>query len=119
MIVHAFATGDRESLKPLLDKDVYASFDSVIAAREGMGHKTEFTLVSQREAEFADAALRDRIAEVTVKFVSEIISVTRDAAGAVVDGVAGAVREVTDIWTFARDTRSSDPNWKLVATGGA
>ena len=119
MIVHAFAAGDRESLKPLLDRDVYASFDGAISAREGMGHRTEFTLVSQRDAEFVDAALRGRIAEVTVKFVSEIISVTRDAAGAVVDGVAGAVREVTDIWTFARDTRSSDPNWKLVATGSA
>jgi predicted lipid-binding transport protein (Tim44 family) len=119
MIVHAFANGDRQSLQPLLDKDVYASFDSVISAREAAGHKTEFTLVSQRSAEFADATLRGRIAEVTVKFVSEIMSVTRDAAGAVVDGVAGTVREVTDLWTFARDTRSSDPNWKLVATGAA
>lgn len=119
MIVHAFANGDREGLKPLLDKDVYASFDEAIKAREMAGQKTEFTLVSQRSAEFADASLRGRIAEVTVKFVSEIMSVTRDAAGAVVDGVAGTVREVTDIWTFARDTRSSDPNWKLVATGAA
>jgi predicted lipid-binding transport protein (Tim44 family) len=119
MIVHAFAAGDRQALKPLLDQDVYASFEDVIAAREAAGQKTEFTLVSQRSAEFADAALRGRIAEVTVKFVSEIMSVTRDAAGAVVDGMAGAVREVTDIWTFARDTRSSDPNWKLVATGAA
>lgn len=119
LIVHAFAAGDREALKPLLDKDVYASFEDVIVARDAAGHKTEFTLVSQRNAEFADAALRGRIAEVTIKFVSEIMSVTRDAAGVVVDGVAGAVREVTDIWTFARDTRSSDPNWKLVATGAA
>jgi predicted lipid-binding transport protein (Tim44 family) len=119
MIVHAFAHGDRSGLKPLLDKDVYVSFEMAIAAREAAGHKTEFTLVSQRSADFADATLRDRIAEITVKFVSEIMSVTRDAAGAVVDGVAGTVREVTDIWTFARDTRSSDPNWKLVATGAA
>jgi predicted lipid-binding transport protein (Tim44 family) len=119
MIVHAFAAGDRDGLKPLLDKDVYSSFADAISAREAAGQKTEFTLVSQRSAEFADASLRGRIAEVTVKFVSEIMSVTRDAAGAVVDGVAGTVREVTDIWTFARDTRSSDPNWKLVATGAA
>lgn len=119
MIVHAFAQGDRETLRPLLDKDVYTSFDDAISAREAANHKTEFTLVSQRAAEFADAALRGRIAEVTVKLVSEIMSVTRDAEGAVVDGVAGSVREVTDIWTFARDTRSSDPNWKLVATGAA
>lgn len=119
MIVHAFAAGDRQTLKPLLDKNVFDSFDGAIAAREAAGHKSEFTLVSQRAADFADASLKGRIAEVTVKFVSEIISVTRDAAGAVVDGVAGTVREVTDIWTFARDVRSSDPNWKLVATGAA
>jgi predicted lipid-binding transport protein (Tim44 family) len=119
MIVHAFANGDREALKPLLDKDVYSSFEDAIAAREAAGQKTEFTLVSQRSADFADATLRGRIAEITVKFVSEIMSVTRDTAGAVVDGVAGTVREVTDIWTFARDTRNSDPNWKLVATGAA
>lgn len=119
MIVHAFAAGDRETLKPLLDKDVYDSFDGAITAREAAGHKSEFTLVSQRSVDFTDAVMRGRIAEITVKFVSEIMSATRDAAGAVVDGVAGTVREVTDIWTFARDTRSSDPNWKLVATGAA
>lgn len=119
MIVHAFAQGDREALRPLLEKEVYDSFEGAISARDAAGHKTEFTLVSQRSAEFADATLRGRIAEITIKFVSEIMSVTRDTAGAVVDGVAGTVREVTDIWTFARDTRSSDPNWKLVATGAA
>jgi predicted lipid-binding transport protein (Tim44 family) len=119
MIVHAFAAGDRETLRPLLDKEVYDSFDGAISARAAAGHNCEFTLVSQRSADFADAALRGRIAEITVKFVSDIMSVTRDAAGAVVDGVAGTVREVTDVWTFAKDTRSSDPNWKLVATGAA
>lgn len=119
MIVHAFAAGDRVTLKPLLDADVFKSFDEVITNREATGQKSEYTLVSHRSAEYADAALRGRIAEITVKFVSEVIAVTRDAAGAVIDGVAGTIREVTDIWTFARDTRSSDPNWKLVATGAA
>jgi predicted lipid-binding transport protein (Tim44 family) len=117
MIVHAFAQGDRDTLRPLLDKPVFESFDEVITARQAAGHVSEFTLVSQRSAEFVDASLRGRFAEITVKFVSDVMSVTRDAAGAVIDGVAGTVREVTDIWTFARDTRSSDPNWKLVATG--
>jgi predicted lipid-binding transport protein (Tim44 family) len=117
MIVHAFAQGDRDTLLTLLDKPVFDSFDEVMTARQAAGNVTEFTLVSQRSAEFVDAALRGRIGEVTVKFVSEVMSVTRDATGAVIEGAAGAVREVTDIWTFARDTRSSDPNWKLVATG--
>ncbi|MGV1014233.1 MAG: Tim44/TimA family putative adaptor protein, partial [Methyloceanibacter sp.] len=58
-------------------------------------------------------------AYVTVKFVSELVSVTRDADGEVVEGDPKKVREVTDIWTFARDTASKNPNWKLVATEAA
>ena len=72
-----------------------------------------------KQANLEEVSLRGRIAEVTVRFVSELISATRDAAGAVIDGAAGVVREVTDVWTFARDTRSGDPNWKLVATAAA
>ena len=55
-------------------------------------------------------------AQVTVRFVSELISATRDKAGEVIDGDPETVADVTDVWTFARDTRSRDPNWKLVAT---
>lgn len=116
MIVQAFATGDRLTLKPLLADDVYRSFDMAITGRQRAQQTTEFSFVGLKSVEVAHAALQGRIAEITLRFVSELISATRDASGAVVDGVAGVVREVTDVWTFARDTRSSDPNWKLVAT---
>jgi predicted lipid-binding transport protein (Tim44 family) len=53
---------------------------------------------------------------VTVKFQSQLVSVTRDKSGNVIDGNADKVTEVTDVWTFARDISSRDPNWKLVAT---
>ena len=119
MIAKAFAEGDRRTLKPLLSDDVYRGFDDAISARERSGNKVEFSFVGLKAATLEDAGLRGRLAEVTVKFVSELISATRDAAGAVIEGAAGAVREVTDVWTFARDTRSADPNWKLVATGAA
>jgi predicted lipid-binding transport protein (Tim44 family) len=119
MIARAYADGDRAALKPLLGADVYASFDSAITAREKAGHKVDFSFVGLKQASLEEAGLRDRIAEVTVRFVSELISATRDAAGAVIEGAAGVVREVTDVWTFARDTRSSDPNWKLIATSAA
>jgi predicted lipid-binding transport protein (Tim44 family) len=119
MIVQAFAEGDRAALKPLLAVDVHESFAAAITDRESAGRKTEFTFVGLRSADLIQAGLRGRTAEITVKFVSEMISATRDAAGAVIDGVAGVVRDVTDIWTFARDIRSGDPNWKLVATGSA
>jgi predicted lipid-binding transport protein (Tim44 family) len=117
MIVQAFANGDRAALQPLLAPDVFASFSQAIAGREAAGHRTEFTFVGCRKAELANATLQGRSAEVTVRFVCDMVSATRDAAGEVIDGVAGTVREVTDVWTFARDVRSSDPNWKLVATG--
>lgn len=119
MIAKAFAEGDRRALKPLLSDDVYRGFDQAIAAREKAGSKVEFSFVGLKQATLEEVSLRGRLAEITVKFVSELISATRDAAGAVIDGAAGAVREVTDVWTFARDTRSNDPNWKLVATAPA
>jgi predicted lipid-binding transport protein (Tim44 family) len=51
-----------------------------------------------------------------VRFVSQLVSVTRDKLGAVIDGNPDKVTDVTDVWTFARDITSRDPNWKLVAT---
>jgi predicted lipid-binding transport protein (Tim44 family) len=119
MIVKAFADGDGETLRPLLAEDVRESFDVAIDERLKAGRRVEFAFVGLKTAAIEEARLNGRIAEVTVKFVSELISATRDAAGAVVDGAVGVVREVTDVWTFARDVRSSDPNWKLVATAGA
>jgi predicted lipid-binding transport protein (Tim44 family) len=119
VIARAFAQGDRGTLKPLLSADVYASFDAAISAREKAGHQVDFSFVGLKQTSLDEASLRGRIAEVTVRFVSELISATRDAAGAVIEGAAGVVREVTDVWTFARDTRSSDPNWKLVSTAAA
>jgi predicted lipid-binding transport protein (Tim44 family) len=116
MIAQHFAQGDCKALKPLLADDVYSSFETAIQARVVAGHRVDFSFVGLKEANIEEAGLRGRLAEITVKFVSELISATRDAAGAVIEGAAGVVREVTDVWTFARDTRSSDPNWKLVAT---
>ena len=119
MIVKAFADGDRAALKGLLAEDVYSSFEGAITQRDRNGHTVEFAFVGLKSADIAEASLRGRVAEVTVKFVSELITATKDAAGAVIEGATGVVREVTDVWTFARDTRSSDPNWKVVATAGA
>lgn len=119
MIACAFAKGDREALKPLLASEVYASFEGAIQTREKAGQQLDFSFVGLKQTDLEEAALRGRIAEVTVRFVSELISATRDAAGAVIDGAVGVVREVTDVWTFARDLRSADPNWKVIATAGA
>lgn len=119
MIVTAFAAGDRKSLKDLLAKDVYDGFDSAIRDREGRNEKVETQFVSIERAEFADALLRAKSAEVTVKFHSKLITATRDAGGAVIEGNPEKVIDVTDIWTFARDVNARDPNWRLIATESA
>jgi predicted lipid-binding transport protein (Tim44 family) len=119
MIVLAFANGDRRALKDLLSSEVYDSFDSVIKDREKHEQKTETRFVSIDKAELVSADARDRSAQLTVRFVSQMISVTRDKTGAIVDGNPDKVADITDVWTFARDTSSRDPNWKLVGTGSA
>ena len=116
MIVLAFANGDRRALKDLLSPDVYESFEAVIKDREKHEQKTETRFVSIDKAELVGAEARDRAAQLTVRFVSQMISVTRDKTGAIVDGNPDKVADITDVWTFARDTSSRDPNWKLVAT---
>lgn len=119
MIVLAFANGDRRALKDLLSAEVYESFDAAIKDREKHEQKTETRFVSIDKAEIVNAEARDRSAQLTVRFVSQMISVTRDKAGAIVDGNPDKVADITDVWTFARDTASRDPNWKLVGTGSA
>jgi predicted lipid-binding transport protein (Tim44 family) len=116
MIVESFAKGDSTTLRPLLSDEVFARFDGAIRAREEARQTLTTTLVGIREAEIVDAALEGRTAQVTVKFVSEQINVTRDSEGRVVEGDPSAVATVTDIWTFARNAASRDPNWLLVAT---
>jgi len=119
MIVLAFANGDRRALKDLLSGEVYDSFEAVIKDREKHEQKTETRFVSIDKAELVSAEARDRAAQLTVRFVSQMISVTRDKTGAIVDGNPDKVADITDVWTFARDTSSRDPNWKLVGTGSA
>jgi predicted lipid-binding transport protein (Tim44 family) len=115
-IVTAFAKGNRKLLKPLLGREVYEGFDGAITRRETNGETVEFSFIGISKADIASAELAGRMAQVTVQFVSELITVTRDSAGTVTDGDPKKIREVSDIWTFARDTSSRDPNWKLIAT---
>ena len=116
MIITAFAKGDRESLRPLLSSDVFEEFAGSIKAREDANETLETTLIGIREAEIVEAELQGRTAFVTVQFVSEQVNVTRDSEHRIVDGDPNEVAVITDIWTFARNTRSRDPNWALVAT---
>jgi predicted lipid-binding transport protein (Tim44 family) len=116
MIVTAYAEGDRRTLKNLLSRDVFEGFEAAISEREKRGETVESRFVSIDEAEISGAELRVKTAQVTVRFLSQLVTVTRDRQGKVVDGNPEKVAEVTDVWTFSRDVTSRDPNWKLVAT---
>ncbi|MEX6508323.1 Tim44/TimA family putative adaptor protein [Jiella sp. M17.18] len=116
MIVNGFADGDRQLLKNLLSAEVYDGFERAIAERERLGQRMQSSFIGIDDAAIISAELKDREALVTVLIVSQLISSVQDASGAVLDGDPETVVEVRDIWTFARDTRSRDPNWKLVGT---
>ena len=116
MIVTAFAKGDRNTLRDLLSREVFEGFAAAIAEREKRGETVDMTFVSIDKATLADAQLRGKSAQITVRFQSKLISATRDRDGQIIDGAAARVVDVTDIWTFARDAGQRDPNWKLIAT---
>ncbi len=119
MIVTAFAEGDRKTLRPLLSPDVYDGFVAAIADREERGEIIESRFIGIDSADIEAAEIKSEQAQVTVRFKSSLVSVTRDKAGEVVDGDPKAVSDVTDVWTFARPLGSRDPNWQLVATESA
>ena len=116
MIVLAYAEGDRRSLKNLLSRDVYEGFEAAIRERENKGETVETRFVAIDKSDITATELRARTAQITVRFVSQLISVTRDKSSNVIEGNPEKVTDVTDVWTFARDLTSRDPNWKLVAT---
>ncbi|MEC8172057.1 MAG: Tim44/TimA family putative adaptor protein [Pseudomonadota bacterium] len=116
MIVEGFARGDTETLRNLLSDDVYANFATAIQEREAANQTHETTIVGVDVAEIIEAELDGQTALVTMKYVSDQVNVTRGEDGSVVEGDPSAILRITDIWTFARDVSSSDPNWTLVAT---
>jgi len=118
MIVMAFSQGDRRTLKELLSPEVFESFDGAIREREQRGERIERKFVGIDKAELVGAEMRGRVAGLTVRFVSQMISVTRDKQGAILDGSPEQITDVTDVWTFSRDMSSRDPNWRLVSTDG-
>ena len=116
MIVTAFANGDRATLKNLLEKDVFDGFARAIADREAAGQKIDFTFVGLPKVEFSEADFDKKNVNVTVRFHAEVVSATRDKDGALIEGNADQVQTIADEWTFARNPKSRDPNWKVVTT---
>jgi predicted lipid-binding transport protein (Tim44 family) len=116
MVVHAFAAGDSVTLRSLMTQEAFANFDGAIRARAASGQTMTTTVVSIDNATIVGAQLIGQTAQLRVRFVAKLASVTRNAEGAVVDGSPNTVADHIDLWTFARDIRSRDPNWQLTAT---
>jgi predicted lipid-binding transport protein (Tim44 family) len=120
MIVTAFAEGNRKLLRDLLSRDVNDGFTRAITERETRGEQLDQSFVGIEKADILESEVKSGIASITVRFVSELISATRDKAGAIISGDTQRIKEVTDIWTFSRDISTArartNPNWRLIAT---
>jgi predicted lipid-binding transport protein (Tim44 family) len=116
MVVQAFADGDIKMLHNLLNDEVFENFSTAIKEREEAGETLETTLIGIKSCDIIEARLDGRMAFVVIKFVTEQVNVTKNADDAVIDGDPNHVAVITDLWTFARNTRARDPNWTLVET---
>jgi predicted lipid-binding transport protein (Tim44 family) len=116
MIVSAYAEGDRKTLKGLLSREVFDGFVAAIEEREKKGETVRSNFVGIEKAAIIQAELKGTEANITLRIISQLISATLDKEGQVIEGDLVEVTDVNDVWTFARDTRSRDPNWRLIAT---
>ena len=119
MILMAFEKGELDRIRPFLSDDVEASFAEAIAQRERDGLSVEASFLGIKELVLHDATFtpESRFGEIAVRFVADQTYVVRNKAGEVVEGSPREVKKTRDIWTFARQMGSDDPNWQLVATG--
>ncbi len=119
MILMAFENGKLDEVMPFLSEDVYETFVQVVDAREEQGLSIDAEFIGLRETSLADAAFdqSNKRAEITVRFVGELVSVVKNKEGEIVEGAPGQSKKQKDSWTFERMMGSDDPNWRLVATG--
>ncbi len=116
MVIQAFAAGDRPALQSLMAPEAFANFDAAIRSRAAAGQTMTTTVVSIDDAKIAAAQLMGTMAQVSVRFTSKVATVVRDRAGEIVEGSATEVAGHVDLWTFVRDIRARDPNWRLTET---
>lgn len=119
MLLTAFESGDKATLEPYLSNEVFTAFSEAIDGRDGRGLSVDMRFIGFRTTELIEAAFdeTDSKGEITMRYVSEVVTATRNAQGDVVEGDPHAVQKVTDVWTFVRIMGSDDPNWTVVATG--
>ena len=115
-VITNFASGNLKSIKYLLDKKVFDQFNEALKERENKGHMSETTFVGIDSASIKEHNKINSILEVTVDFVSEIISCVKDKDNKILSGDPEKVKKVFDTWKFKKDSRSNNPNWLLIDT---
>ena len=115
-IITNFSNGKLKDIKSLLDKNVYQQFDDAIRDREVKKLSSETTFIGINSAEIKEHQQNKNMLEVTVEFVSEIISCMKDKENKIISGDPEKVKKVHDIWKFSKDSRSHNPNWYLIDT---
>jgi len=115
-IITNFAIGDLKKIKSLLDVKVFDQFNNALSERKKKGFISDTTFIGISSAKIIDHNEKNNFLEVTVDFVSEIISCVRDKDKKIISGDPKKVKKVHDTWKFYRDVRSSNPNWFLTET---
>ena len=115
-IITSFASGNLKNIKYLLDKKVFEQFSEALKERENKGYRSETTFIGINSASIKEHNKVNDIIEVTVDFVSEIISCVKDKDNKILSGDPEKVKKVSDTWKFSKDSRSNNPNWLLVDT---
>ena len=115
-IITNFASGNLKNIKLILDKKIYTQFNDAIKDRKEKGHTSETTFIGINSAMIKNHQKKNNILEVTVEFVSEIISTLRDKDKKILSGEPDKIKKVYDSWKFSRDLRSLNPNWLLMDT---
>ena len=115
-IITNFAKGKLKEIRSLLDKNVYQQFEEAIKDRDAKNLSSETTFIGINSAEIKGHQQNKNMLEVTVEFVSEIISCVKDKENKVVSGDPEKIKKVLDTWKFSKDSKSSNPNWLLIDT---
>jgi predicted lipid-binding transport protein (Tim44 family) len=115
-IITSFANGKLSEIKSLLNKDVYNSFSDAIKERSTKQLKNETTFIGINSSEIKDHNQNNDLLEVSVNFISEIITCIKDKENKIVSGDPQKIKRVNDTWKFSRNVKSQNPNWQLVET---
>ena len=115
-IITNFASGNLKDIKILLDKKIYLQFSDAITERKEKEHISETTFIGINSAKIKKHEKKENAIEVTVEFISEIISSLKDKNNKIISGDPKKIKTVQDSWKFSKDIRSANPNWLLIDT---